>query len=121
MVPYAQRYTNAATEKEDLTLNPFSRGDPFDRAQRQGEFMSNAAKFAWWLALAVTIAATPPLHHHTVGHVVDLSGELYGAQWVTVTYWGWYIILYPLVFYATRASLATAIIGGATAVALRFV
>ena len=98
----------------------FSR-DAFDRSARQNEFMSNAARFAFWLAVAVSFLCTPLAHKHSFPLIAPLVQEMYGDGWDSIVYFGWYAILYPLTFYAARASLATAIVGGAAALALRFV
>ena len=102
-------------------MNPFGSKDPYDRAARQNEFMSNTARFAFWLAVAVSFLFTPVAHKHSFPLIAPLVQEMYGQGWESLVYFGWYIVLYPLVFYAARASLATAIVGGATAVAMRFV
>jgi hypothetical protein len=83
--------------------------------------MKSASGFATCVAAIITVLVTPGFYELTsefVGRVaMDAYGESAARFWQLV----YFVLLFPTVFFALRASLATAIVAGATWAAIRFV
>ena len=88
---------------------------------QQGAFLSAVSGLAICLAVATAFLAVPLIHRHTIDIVLSIVADGYGPGLDEVVSIGWHVILYPTVYFAARASLATALIGGAVAFAARFI
>ena len=77
----------------------------------------------WFANVAAGIAAffgTGPAHQATVGWVRDFTIEQYGYAMAGFVEWAWWFAIAGLLFTISRASIATLIVMGAFAVAVRF-
>jgi hypothetical protein len=91
------------------------------RANNQSFFLKSVQGFATCVAVIVTVLVTPAIHDLTGGFVGQLVTEAYGANTGKYAQFIYLVLLFPTVFFAVRASLATAIVGAATWAAIRFI
>ena len=83
-------------------------------------FMSSMMGLANVLAVVVTFFGTGPLHSNTVGWIVQFSTRNYGFIDTDIISLLWGAICAALIFFIARASISTALVMGALAIAMRF-
>ncbi len=86
----------------------------------KGVFTSSAALLANVLAFALAFLGTGPIYKVSVGPVTNFAVSQYGAAMADITAIIWAVIVALSVFAFARATLATAIMLGALALAARF-
>lgn len=83
-------------------------------------FMSSMFWFANVAALVVTFFSVQPAFNATRGLIEHFTASQYGYEWVEPVMWFWWAAVAAILFFITRASLATLIVMGAFAIAVRF-
>ena len=96
--------------------------DPNNRREaNQSMFVSSMEGLATTLAIVVTLFGAPWLYAVSADWIHDLTLRTWGREWVELMDLIWFCALFPMLFFAVRASLATAIMAGAVTVALRYI
>tara|TARA_A100001391_G_scaffold153410_2_gene111241 strand:- start:14945 stop:15241 length:297 start_codon:yes stop_codon:yes gene_type:complete len=83
-------------------------------------FVRSINGLATTLAAVITFLGVPPLYGKTVGWVQTYTAQNYGTGWEDVTALIWFAICGALIFFTARASVSTALMMGALAIATRF-
>lgn len=91
------------------------------RGKRQQVFMSSVEALANLLAFLTAFLLTPEIYARTVTWVIAFTAHRYGPGFEDVTAFGHFIVTGLIVFFASRATLATAIVAAGLAFAVRFV
>lgn len=91
------------------------------RDANQSIFVSSMEGLATTLAIVVTIFGAPWLYAVSADWIHDLTLWTWGREWLDLIDLIWFCALFPIVFFATRASLVTAIMAGTVTVALRYI
>lgn len=91
------------------------------REANRSLFMSSMKGLSTWLAAALTLIAAPSLYALTKTWAAHLAIQLYGWSWADPLQTVWYLLCWPICFFAIRASLVTAIMMAALTAAVRFV
>lgn len=96
--------------------------NPHDQRQkRQQVFMSSVEALANILAFGTAFLLTPEVYARTVTWVVNFTAARYGPGFEDATAFGHFVITALIIFFASRATLATAIVAAGLAFAVRFV
>lgn len=96
--------------------------NPYDQQQkRQAEFVKSVEWLAILLAIMAAFLLTPEVYARTVAWIVAYTASRYGAGFEDLTRFVWFVMTALLIFFGARATLATAIVAGAVAIATRFV
>ena len=90
------------------------------KAVRQSVFVGSIQGLANTLAFAAAFFGTPLLYDASAGWVNAFVLRHYGTGLAEYVQYGWFAILACVVFFIARASLATALVMGGLAVAMRF-
>lgn len=93
--------------------------DKYKEASRS-IFMSSMWWFANFAAAVAAFLATGPAYQATIGWILGFSASQYGHDSVEFVGWLWWVVIAGLLFFISRASIATLIVTGAFAVAVRF-
>lgn len=84
------------------------------RAGNQASFRQSMQGFATTAAAALTLFVAPALYELTHEHVSQITEHFYGyGQAADMVGVAWKILVWPLSFFALRATLVTAIMMGA--------
>ncbi len=92
------------------------------RQQRQATqsiFMSSVTGLANTGAVAVTFFTVPEAYSRTISWVLAFAAARYGHELIPVIELAWIAILALLIFFISRASVATLIVMGGLAIATR--
>lgn len=89
-------------------------------AQRDS-FYKSIHGLATWLSLALTLIAAPALYEVTRNHLEAMALRYYGNDYVDFIKALYWMGTYPIVFFAIRASLVTAIMTAAMTAAVRLI
>ncbi|MCD1624328.1 hypothetical protein [Citromicrobium bathyomarinum] len=90
-----------------------------DKEAARSIFMSSAKGLANVAALAAAFLLTPQFHAWTIPWVTEFTAQNYGEGWADTFWYLWWGICAAGIFFLTRATLATAILFGALAIATR--
>lgn len=82
-------------------------------------FLSSVNGLGNVLAFVVTFLATPPSYSATIGWVQDFTANHYGYGFEDITALVWGGICAALIFFLSRATIATALTMGGLALATR--
>lgn len=85
----------------------------------QSIFMSSAKGLANTVAVAVTFLGTPLLYGKTIQSVQSFTASNYGYGYTDFVSFAWFCVVAAMVFFLARASIATALMMGAMALATR--
>ena len=91
------------------------------REANRSLFMNSMKGLSTWLAAALTLVAAPSLYALTENWAETLAIQLYGWNWADPLQTVWYLLCWPICFFAIRASLVTAVMMAALTAAVRFV
>lgn len=82
-------------------------------------FLSSIFGLANTLAVVAAFIGTPPLYGRSIGWVQTYTTQHYGYGLTDIVAFGWFVICGCLVFFISRASVSTALVMGALAIATR--
>jgi len=83
-------------------------------------FMSSMLGFANVAAAVATFFSVQPVFNMTRGWVAEFTTTQYGNEWIEPVSWFWWLAIAATLFFTARASIATVIVIGAFAFAIRF-
>lgn len=83
-------------------------------------FMSSMFWFANVAALVVTFFSVQPAFNASRGWIERFTASQYGYEWIEPVSWFWWAAVAAILFFTARASVATLIVMGAFAIAMRF-
>ena len=84
-------------------------------------FMSSMFWFANVAAAVATFFSVQPAYRFTIGWVQDFARHQYGPDWIEPVSWFWWLAVALILFFTARASIATLIVMGALAIAVRLI
>jgi len=90
------------------------------RQAAQSIFMSSVTGLANTGAVAVTFFTVPEIYSRTASWVSAYTTSRYGSDLAGIAEMAWFVILALLIFFVTRASVATLIVMGGLTIATRF-
>jgi len=92
------------------------------RQQRQAAqsiFMSSVTGLANTGAVAVAFFTVPEAYNRTISWVSAFAAARYGHEFIPTVELAWFVILALLIFFISRASVATLIVMGGLTIAMR--
>ena len=94
-------------------------GKTQDTEAARNIFMSSAKGLANVAAFAAAFLLTPKFHEWSIPWVMEFTVQNYGEGWAGLFWYLWWGICAAGIVFLTRATLATAILFGALAIATR--
>ena len=91
-------------------------GDRKTREAGRKTFLDSVKGLATTIAVVATFFGVPVVYNRSVGFVQAFTANQYGSGWEDATAFCWFVICIFLVFFASRASIATALVMGGLAI-----
>lgn len=91
------------------------------RDEHRGVFLSSVNGLATVLAIVIALIGAPFAYNVSAPYVLNLAAKTYGADMVALVDFCWFILMFPLVFFAARASVGVALLVSGSWIAYRFI
>lgn len=91
------------------------------RDEHRGVFLSSVNGLATVLALVIALVGAPFLYNVSAPHVLSLAQKTYGPELTSLIDLIWFCLMFPLTFFAARASVGVALLMSGSWIAYRFI